>query len=99
MSTCNKDIREPLDEQASVTFPCAEQHVTGHFSCHHAGGHLYHIRWVQDESGALKLQDYCKDPVSAVLASSSEGMAEGCDGGSSKGGSSAGEIERDGAGS
>ena len=36
-----------------------------------AGGQLYHIKWTQDEAGALRLQDYWKDPVSAALSSSS----------------------------
>jgi hypothetical protein len=32
-----------------------------------AAGHLYHIKWVQDEKGSLKMQDYCIDPVSAIV--------------------------------
>lgn len=41
-----------------------------------AGGHLYHIRWVQDESGGLRLNDYWRDPIShAVLATSSSASA------------------------
>ena len=34
-----------------------------------AAGHLYHIKWVQDETGQLKLHDYHRDPVSNVVLS------------------------------
>ena len=32
-----------------------------------AGGFLYHIKWVQDEQGSLKMQDYWRDPVSTAV--------------------------------
>lgn len=44
-------------------------------------GHLYHIKWVQDETGQLKLHDYHRDPVSSAVLSA-EGGAGDADGAS-----------------
>lgn len=30
-------------------------------------GHFYHVKWVQDETGELKMKDYWRDPLDSKL--------------------------------
>lgn len=39
----------------------------------YADGNFYHIKWIQNDFGALVMQDYYKDPLSTVAAATVTG--------------------------
>lgn len=45
-----------VEENIAIKVPIGADFISS------PGGFLYHIKWVQDEKGALKLQDYSRDP-------------------------------------